>query len=162
MEGDTSDQVLFNPEALVLGIILRTPILIAGLNKNPRSVSNSTDAGFGRWRAEIQKGEEMETTKRALLVGIDHYQQMPPLTGGVADALAVGDLLRRNENGSPNYDCRVLTSADGPPITRARLRPEWQTVFGNFEGHNLCDFSGHGTQTKAGASLVTQDGTRGQ
>ncbi len=103
----------------------------------------------------------MDTGKRALLVGIDRYQHMPLLTGCVADALAMADLLRRNKNGSPNYDCRVLTSADGPPITRERLRSQWHALFDNFDGHILFHFSGHGTPTKAGGVLVTQEGTQG-
>ena len=104
----------------------------------------------------------MDTTKRALLVGIDRYQQMPQLTGCEADAQAMGELLRRHEDGNPNYDCRLLTSTDGPPITRERLRSEWHALFDNFDGHILFHFSGHGTPTKAGGVLVTQDGTGGE
>src|SRR4051812_33657948 len=103
----------------------------------------------------------MGTTKRALLVGIDHYKKMSPLTGCVADARAMRDLLERNDDGSPNYDCRLLTSADGPPITREYLRSQWHGLFDNFDGHILLHFSGHGSPTKAGGVLVTQDGTHG-
>ena len=103
----------------------------------------------------------MDTTKRALLVGIDQYQCMPHLTGCAADAIAMRGLLQRNDNGSPNYDCRVLTSADGPPITRELLRSQWHTLFDNFDGHVLFHFSGHGKPTSAGGVLVTQDGTQG-
>jgi Caspase domain len=103
----------------------------------------------------------MDTTKRALLVGIDQYQFMPQLRGCTADAIAMRDLLQRNDNGSPNYDCRVLTSADGPPVTRELLRSQWHTLFDNFDGHVLFHFSGHGKPTSAGGVLVTQDGTPG-
>jgi hypothetical protein len=104
---------------------------------------------------------EMETNKRALLVGIDHYQGMSQLTGCVADARSMRELLERHADGSPNYDCRMLTSADGPPITREYLRSEWHGLFDTFDGHLLFHFSGHGTPTKAGGVIVTQDGTRG-
>jgi hypothetical protein len=103
----------------------------------------------------------MDTTKRALIVGIDHYQHMSQLTGCVADARCMHEFLERNGNGSPNYDCRMLTSADSFPITREYLRSQWHSLFGNFDGHILFHFSGHGTPTKAGGVIVTQDGTHG-
>ena len=103
----------------------------------------------------------MDTTRRALLVGIDQYQHMPQLTGCVADAVAMHDLLRRNEDGGPNYDCRLLVSAADSPVTRESLRLHWHTLFDNFDGHVLFHFSGHGTPTKAGGVLVTQDATPG-
>lgn len=103
----------------------------------------------------------MSTTRRALLVGIDNYQRMAQLTGCVADALAMRELLQRNEDGSPNYDCRVITSAEGSPITREFLRSQWHALFDSFDGHILFHFSGHGTPTRAGGVLVTQDATPG-
>jgi hypothetical protein len=103
----------------------------------------------------------MNMNKRALLVGIDHYQHMPPLSGCVADALDMGKLLERHDDGSPNYECRVLVSSAGTKISREYLRSQWQSLFGNFDGHILLHFSGHGTPTKAGGVMVTQDGTRG-
>ena len=104
----------------------------------------------------------MDSNKRALIIGIDEYQQMPRLTGCVADAVAMSELLERNEDGSPNYNCRVLTTAAGPPITRELLRSEWHRLFDNFDGHLLFHFSGHGTPTRAGGVIVTQDGTPGE
>jgi len=100
-------------------------------------------------------------TKRALLVGIDSYDHMTPLTGCVADALAMCKLLECHDDGSPNYECRVLTSADGPPVTRQCLRAKWHELFDNFDGHAFFHFSGHGTPTKAGGVIVTQEGIRG-
>jgi hypothetical protein len=104
----------------------------------------------------------MDSNKRALIIGIDEYRQMPRLTGCVADAVAMCGLLERNEDGSPNYNCRVLTTAEGPPITREYLRSEWHRLFDNFDGHLLFHFSGHGTPTRTGGVLVTQDGTQGE
>lgn len=101
----------------------------------------------------------METSKRALLVGIDDYQNLPKLTGCVADAVALRTLLQRHEDGSPNYDCRVVTSADQAPITREVLRSQWHALFDDFDGHILFHFSGHGAPTRTGGVLVTHDGT---
>src|SRR5262245_34904535 len=87
--------------------------------------------------SSFSKGGKKMGDKRALLVGIDEYKHMPALTGCVADALAMADLLRRNENRSLNYHCRVLTSAEKPLITKERLRSEWNALFDNFDGHIL-------------------------
>ncbi len=102
----------------------------------------------------------MDTSKRALLVGIDDYQSASRLTGCVADARCLGELLERHADGSPNYECRVLTSAGGTPITKGYLRSQWHGLFDNFDGHILFHFSGHGTPTRAGGYIVTQEGTR--
>jgi hypothetical protein len=98
-------------------------------------------------------------SRRALLVDIDRYENVLSLTGCVADATRMAGLLQRNEDGSRNFDCRLLTS-DGPDrITRTRLRQEWQQLFHNFTGDILFYFSGHGSPTEIGAYLVVQDGT---
>jgi len=101
----------------------------------------------------------MDVKKRALLVGIDQYQHMSALSGCVADAIALRDMLQAHENGEPNYDCRLLTSTDEKPVNRELLRPQLQTLFHNARDHVLFHFSGHGKSTRTGAFLVTQDGT---
>lgn len=96
--------------------------------------------------------------KRALIVGIDEYDNAPHLEGCVNDARAIEELLDKNEDGSPNFDCRTLTSGDGEPVTRARLRRNWTELFDGFAGDILFYFSGHGTPLRTGGFLVTQDG----
>ena len=115
------------------------------------------DIGSRSGHASGDKGMDMK--KRALLVGIDQYQHMSALNGCVADAIALRDMLQSHENGEPNYDCRLLTSADEQPVTRELLRPQLQALFHNARDHVLFHFSGHGKSTKTGAFLVTQDGT---
>ena len=97
-------------------------------------------------------------SKRALIVGIDDYDNISPLSGCVNDALNMKEVLERHEDGSRNYDCRVLTSSDAQPVTRKYLRQQWQSLFENFTGDILLYFSGHGTPTEVGGYLVTQDG----
>jgi hypothetical protein len=107
---------------------------------------------------------------RALIVGIEKYNKIRSLTGCANDARAMRSSLARNEDGSPNYDCRVLISeAQRPPervdpregrrhaITRKRLREEWSRLFDNYDGDILFYFSGHGHPTDVGGYLVTQD-----
>jgi hypothetical protein len=96
-------------------------------------------------------------SKRALLVGIDTYDHVSALSGCVRDAQAVADALATNEDGSPNYECRLITGS-GSPVTRAFLRQNWEELFHSFDGDVLFYFSGHGTPTAVGGYLVTQDG----
>lgn len=96
--------------------------------------------------------------RRALLVGINQYDNAGNLTGCVLDATAMEGLLARNEDGSPNYACRLLTSPN-ERVTRARLREVWEQLFDNFTEDILFYFSGHGTPTQIGGYLVTQDAT---
>lgn len=96
--------------------------------------------------------------KRALLVGIDAYQHITPLRGCVADAQAMAEILQRNADNSPNFDCRVFTSSAGKPITRPELRKRWSELFHDFDGDVLFYFSGHGAPSDLGGYLVTQEG----
>ena len=65
--------------------------------------------------------------RRALLVGIDEYNQAP-LSGCVHDAERMKIVLERHDDGSANFDCRILTS---PPdvINRAVLRESVTELF---------------------------------
>ena len=97
--------------------------------------------------------------KRALIVGIDHYSRMP-LTGCVADAQEMAALLRRNSDGSKNYDVHLVVSEKGKPrISRQELRGLLRKkLFDESKGmHLLFYFSGHGARSSWGSELVLQD-----
>lgn len=98
-------------------------------------------------------------SKRALLVGINDYDQVSPLSGCVPDATVMSEVLSRNSDGSLNFDCRLLISPGPHPITRGFLRQQWRELFQDFRGDVLFYFSGHGTPTEVGGYLVTQEGT---
>lgn len=98
-------------------------------------------------------------SKRALIVGINHYDRISSLNGCVPDATAMEEVLSRHGDDSPNFDCRLLTSPGPNPITRGFLRQQWRELFQDFRGDVLFYFSGHGTPTEVGGYLVTQDGT---
>jgi len=94
--------------------------------------------------------------KRALFVGIDHYPNVP-LNGCIADARAMASVLERNEDGTRNYDVRVITS-DTDPIERSHLRSLMAELFENARDTQLLFyFAGHGAESPWGAELVTQD-----
>jgi uncharacterized caspase-like protein len=99
--------------------------------------------------------------RKALLVGIDHYRELPTLSGCVADAEAMAGLLRAHADGRPNFDCRVYCdTTDGQPITRPVLRRLLAELFAGARGELLLYFAGHGTLTQTGGFLCTADATR--
>lgn len=96
--------------------------------------------------------------RKALLVGIDSYDNIKDLTGCINDASSMDQLLKKNDDNSVNYSTSLLTS-DKTKITRASLKKEIQNLFNNFEGYALFYFAGHGSPSQLGGFLVTQDGT---
>jgi len=96
--------------------------------------------------------------RRALIVGIDDYPHVAPLSGCVADAKEMTRVLSTHWNGSPNFSCRLLTNPGGEPVTRAVLKRKWKELFDNFSGDALFYFSGHGFVNDYGGYLVTRDG----
>lgn len=96
--------------------------------------------------------------RRALLVGIDDYPAAP-LAGCVNDAIEVAQLLRTHEDGSPNFDCRLLT-APSAVVDRATLREAIDELLQTEADLALFYFSGHGTENDLGGYLVTQDAQR--
>ncbi len=93
--------------------------------------------------------------RRALIVGINDYPNAR-LYGCVDDANRMATILSKNEDGSPNFSCKKLIS-DEEMITRAVLRENLQELFGHKADIGLFYFAGHGTVTKFGGYLVTQD-----
>ena len=93
--------------------------------------------------------------RRALLVGIDEYPGAP-LRGCVNDATSLSEVLSKNEDGSPNFDCKLITA---PPITvsRAFLKESVAKLFEHEADVALFYFSGHGTENNLGGFLVTPD-----
>ncbi len=99
-------------------------------------------------------------TRRALIVGINHYQNFGDLRCAVDDAKAIAEILSKNEDETPNYTTKLIVSGPGQPIvSRAALREKWIELFENFDGDILFYFSGHGADTPWGGCLVTEDGT---
>lgn len=97
--------------------------------------------------------------RRALVVGIDDYP-VKPLSGCINDATALAELLRTNEDGSPNFDVELFTS-DNNTITRASMLEKIEELFSHSGGDvALLYFSGHGTENNLGGYLVTPDAKR--
>jgi len=98
--------------------------------------------------------------KRALIVGIDDYRlPLQKLGGCVNDANKMNEVLLSNEDDSPNFDCKLLTS---PPdlVNRVDLRAQIEELFAHKADVALFFFAGHGTVDNLGGYLVTQDYNR--
>jgi hypothetical protein len=93
--------------------------------------------------------------RRALIVGIDNYPEVP-LLGCVNDAEKICHVLSRNEDGSPNFDCRTLLAPNGD-VTRHVLRENIKELFQHEAEVSLFYFSGHGIVNNLGGYIVTQD-----
>ena len=101
--------------------------------------------------------------KRALVIGIDKYDNAGPLQGCVNDAKAIAALLGRDGTtaGSKNFDVRLLTS-DKDNIDSAKLQTEIERLFKGAADVALLFFAGHGVINQATESgfLVSQDGKK--
>lgn len=93
--------------------------------------------------------------RKALIVGINDYSGMR-LYGCENDANQIAALLKKNQDGSPNFSCNKLVSSK-QKITRPVLRKSLQELFGHKADVALFYFAGHGTINKLGGYLVTQD-----
>lgn len=99
--------------------------------------------------------------KKALVVGIDDYSTSP-LYGCVNDAMAVGNTLETNGDGSPNFSVRLLTSNQSN-ISTAILSEAIAELFTGDADTALFYFAGHGilnSVTNTGY-IVSQNGERG-
>jgi len=77
----------------------------------------------------------------------------------VNDATEIARLLRTHQDGSPNFECQILT-APPLPITRATLKGKIEDLFRDEADVALLYFSGHGFANDLGGYLVTPDGER--
>lgn len=100
--------------------------------------------------------------RRALCVGIDEYE-FGPLQGCVSDAERIEAVLQRNQDGTPNFECKRLTAPIGggtEVVTRAILREALERLFRDPAEIALFHFSGHGTVNNLDGFIVTQDAKR--
>lgn len=90
--------------------------------------------------------------KKALIIGINEYPTAP-LTACVSDAKAISQLLKFNEDESPNFDVKLCVDiSDKNKLT--------EIVYDLFRGESdvaLLYFSGHGKKNELDTFLVTPD-----
>lgn len=100
--------------------------------------------------------------KIALIVGINYYEHCSPLFGCVNDAYNVKSMLERNDGGSINFDCKLLTaSSEHDNIDRAELKDDIEKLFKNDAEIALFYFAGHGHIEDTGGYLLASNSRRG-
>lgn len=100
--------------------------------------------------------------RKALIVGINYYQDIKPLFGCVDDAYAVKAVLERHDGGSVNFDCKLLTGT-GPTdrVNRGDLKDNIEELFKTESEIALFYFAGHGHIEATGGYIITTDCKRG-
>jgi hypothetical protein len=76
--------------------------------------------------------------KKALVVGIDNYKSFP-LKGCVNDANAIAKVLATNDDGSPNFSVKLMTSPNSE-ISRSSLRKAVEKLFSTASDMSLLYF----------------------
>ncbi len=96
--------------------------------------------------------------RKALVVGIDFYEHISPLSGAVNDAHSVKAMFDRHADGSVNFGVRLMAAA-GPHnmITRTLLREAIKELFAGDGEVALFYFAGHGHIEATGGYLCAED-----
>jgi hypothetical protein len=96
--------------------------------------------------------------RKALVVGIDFYENVSCLKGCVNDAYSVKGVLDRHADGSLNFSVNIM-NASGPSsvIKRRELKEKVQELFRDDSEIALFYFSGHGYVENTGGYLITSD-----
>ena len=96
--------------------------------------------------------------RMALSIGLDHYPHLGNLSGCVADAKAMRELLLYSHGHAPNYSCGLITSEDKPGFDLRTLRA---TLKDHLSRERVTSavvyFAGHGSRDGAAAALMTGD-----
>jgi hypothetical protein len=96
--------------------------------------------------------------RKALIVGIDHYEHIGNLGGCVNDAHAVKAMLDRHADGSVNFGTKIVVGT-GPSdiVTRVELKDAVRELFVDDTEVSLLYFAGHGYIESTGGYLCAGD-----
>lgn len=96
--------------------------------------------------------------RKALVVGINHYDHINPLYGCVNDAHNVKSALERNSDGSVNFDVNLMTASSADTsIERSVLKDNVKKLFDGDSDIALFYFAGHGHLEVTGGYLCASD-----
>jgi Caspase domain len=101
--------------------------------------------------------------RKALIVGIDYYAGIEPLSGCVNDAYAVKAVLERHADGTLNFPSpQLLVGANtGQLIKKSDLKESVRELFKDDAEIALFYFAGHGYVEDTGGFLCTSECERG-
>lgn len=96
--------------------------------------------------------------RKALVVGIDHYDSISNLFGCVNDAYSVKSVLERHGDGSLNFGIKLITATnEASKITRKELKNQVTELFKDDSDIALFYFAGHGYIESTGGYLITSE-----
>lgn len=100
---------------------------------------------------------------KALIVGINYYQHINPLSGCVNDARSVKSILERHADGTLNFATpRLFIGTDaGNVVKRGELKEAARELFSDKPDIALLYFAGHGYIEDTGGFLCAGDCTSG-
>ena len=100
--------------------------------------------------------------RKALIVGIDYYNNVAPLYGCSTDACAVDSVLSTNGDGTKNFDTKLCIATDQYSIiSRKELKNNIEELFKDNCEISLFYFSGHGYIESTGGYLITSECSEG-
>jgi hypothetical protein len=99
------------------------------------------------------------STRKALVVGINHYDYIGGLNGCVNDALSVKARLDRNADGTANFAQPKVMLGTGPgaSVNRVELKDAVRQLFIDDNDVALLYFAGHGYLESTGGYLCASD-----
>ncbi|MNS35957.1 Caspase domain protein [compost metagenome] len=97
--------------------------------------------------------------RKALIVGIDHYEHISGLKGCVNDAHSVRAALERNADGTVNFVTPRIITGTGPGdiVSRKDLKDAVRELFADKTEIALFYFAGHGYVEDTGGFLCASD-----
>jgi hypothetical protein len=101
--------------------------------------------------------------RKALIVGIDHYAHLKPLSGCVNDAHAVKAILERHADGTVNFVTPRILTGTGPAdiVKKNEFKDAVRELFAGDADIALLYFAGHGYIEDTGGFLCASDSETG-
>ena len=94
--------------------------------------------------------------RKALVVGIDYYDEISPLHGCVNDSYSVKNVLERHSDGTLNFSVKHIASTNEEnKLTRRDLKDSINELFSDDSEIALFYFAGHGYIENTGGYLIT-------
>jgi len=96
--------------------------------------------------------------RKALIIGIDYYENVNTLYGCVNDAYSIKSVLDRNSDGTLNFTSKLKVASNPKSvITRKELKSFAEELFRDDSDVASFYFSGHGYVENTGGYLITSE-----